>query len=217
MTIRRAAPGPLAMALIALFYLCALFVGVGAMTSGRLDPTDCNLSLSLLANSFGDGWLGAISAIFFLAILAAISDIMLASAGNLSLQPPQAPVPSRGVIPLRNYPRVAKGAVFLIVAAAIVLGLLLQKMQIALLFAWSFNVAASANLPALTIGLSWKRATPAGVMASMLAGLVSSLLWIVLSREANFVSLTPFNQPALVTLPLSFLTLVVVSLLVPRK
>jgi len=86
-------------------------------------------------------------------------------------------------------------------------------------------VAASANLPALVMLLFWKRTTKQGIVASVLAGMVSSLGWILLSGDTfNDVygvsaarSPVPFSQPGLVTIPLSFAVLVVVSLLTRPK
>ena len=57
-------------------------------------------------------------------------------------------------------------------------------------------------------------------MASIFAGLFSSLLWIFLSGDAfthlyhrpASASPMPFNQPALVTIPLAYIVLIVVSL-----
>jgi cation/acetate symporter len=104
---------------------------------------------------------------------------------------------------------------------AIILGIAFQKMNPAFLVAWAFNIAASANLPAITMLLFWKGTTRQGITASILVGLLSSLGWILLSTDA-FVSVygmkatdspVPFNQPAIVTIPLAYITLIVVSLI----
>jgi cation/acetate symporter len=96
------------------------------------------------------------------------------------------------------------------------------------LVGWAFNVAASANLPALVMLLFWKRTTKEGIIAAMSVGLVTSLAWILGSADtlekvfgysaadASARAFVPFSQPAIVTVPLGFLTLVVVSLLTPR-
>ena len=86
-----------------------------------------------------------------------------------------------------------------------------------------FNVAASANLPSLVMLLFWKRTSKHGITASIFVGLFSSLAWVLMSDEAykNIYgadptkALVPFSQPALVTLPLAFVVLIVVSLLTP--
>jgi len=105
------------------------------------------------------------------------------------------------------------------------LGILFKNFNAGFLVGWAFNVAASANLPALILLLFWKRTTRQGVIASVLAGLSSSLAYLSGSAPAfqNVYGLTPaevverawvpFSQPAPVTLPLALVALVVVSFL----
>jgi cation/acetate symporter len=108
---------------------------------------------------------------------------------------------------------------------AILLGILFQKFNVAFLVAWAFNVAASANLPAITMLLFWKGTTKKGITASIIVGLLSSLTWIMLSSDAyvNIYGKTAadapmkMNQPALFTIPLSYLTLIVVSLITSKR
>ena len=107
---------------------------------------------------------------------------------------------------------------------AIVFGVLFEKMNVTFLVGWAFNVAASANLPALVMLLFWKRTTKQGIIAAMSIGLVGSLAWILVSADtlekiygfsaadAASRALVPFSQPAIVTVPLGFLTLIVVSI-----
>jgi len=110
-------------------------------------------------------------------------------------------------------------------AVAMLLGVLFERMNVTFLVGWAFNIAASANLPALVMALYWKRATRQGIAAAILVGMISSLGWILLSAQAfrdvyglpAASALVPFSQPAIVTLPLGFLVLVVVSLLTPRQ
>jgi cation/acetate symporter len=86
-------------------------------------------------------------------------------------------------------------------------------------------VAASANLPSLVRLLFWRRTTSQGIIAAVVVGMVSSLAWILLSGDAfQFVyglartdAPVPFDQPGIVTIPLGFATLVVVSLLTGSK
>jgi cation/acetate symporter len=105
-----------------------------------------------------------------------------------------------------------------------VLGILFEKLNVTFLVGWAFNVAASANLPSLVMLLFWKRTTRQGIAAAILAGMVSSLAWLLLSGPAyQYVyhldparALAPFSQPGLVTIPLGFVVLVVVSLMTSK-
>jgi len=107
-----------------------------------------------------------------------------------------------------------------------VLGLLFKNFNASFLVGWAFNVAASANLPALLMALFWKRATKQGVAAAIMVGLCSSLAWVLLSKEAfekvyglpGSGALMPFSQPAVVTIPLGAIAGIVVSYLTtPRS
>ena len=71
--------------------------------------------------------------------------------------------------------------------------------------------------------LFWKRTTRQGIIAAVVVGMVSSLGWILLSADtftkvyglSADLAVVPFSQPGIVTIPLGFLTLIVVSLLTP--
>src|SRR5947207_7391519 len=107
---------------------------------------------------------------------------------------------------------------------AIGLGILFRNLNVNFLVGWAFNIAASANLPALVVLLFWKRTTRQGIIAAIIIGMLSSLAWILLSAQAYrdvynldpAKALVPFSQPAIVTIPLGFAVLVLVSLLTQR-
>jgi cation/acetate symporter len=108
---------------------------------------------------------------------------------------------------------------------AMVLGVVFKSMNVSFLVGWAFAIAASANLPAIFGIIFWKKATARGIIASILAGLVSSLTLILLSQDTftNVYHLVgvkapnPIGQPAIISVPISFITLVVVSLLTQPK
>jgi cation/acetate symporter len=121
--------------------------------------------------------------------------------------------------------RLAKIASIVVGAIAIVLGILFQKMNVSYLVGWAFSVAASANLPSLVMLLFWKGTTRQGIIAAVTVGMTSSLAWILLSADTftkvygldASAAVVPFSQPGIVTIPLGFLTLLVVSLLTRPK
>jgi cation/acetate symporter len=124
-----------------------------------------------------------------------------------------------------NKVRVAKIASVVVGVIAIVLGIGFEKMNVNYLVGWAFSIAASANLPALVMLLFWKETTRQGITAAIFVGMTSSLGWILLSADTyrNVYgwppenALAPFSQPGIVTIPLGFVTLVVVSLLTRRR
>lgn len=105
------------------------------------------------------------------------------------------------------------------------LGIAAKNFNVGFLVGWAFNVAASANLPAIVCLLFWKGTTRQGMIASITVGLASSVLWLLLTKEAfqnlygqpiTNLGIMPFSQPALVTVPLALVTLIVVSLITKR-
>jgi cation/acetate symporter len=203
---------------IGFFYVLTLYLGLGAMTSGALDITNSNMAAPLLAKSISEWMFAVISAIAFTTVLGTVSGLILACAGAVTHDL------LCGVLRVElsdhEKVRVAKITSVAVGAAAIVLGILFRQLNVSYLVGWAFSVAASANLPSLVMLLFWKRTTKEGVIAAVIVGMVSSLAWILLSAD-TFASvyglpaekaIVPFSQPGLVTIPLGFATLIVVSL-----
>lgn len=98
-------------------------------------------------------------------------------------------------------------------------------MNVSFLVGWAFNIAASANLPALIMLLFWKRTTRQGISVAIVVGMLTSLAWILLSAQTYKDvyglpperAIVPFSQPGIVTIPLGFAVLTVVSLLTSRS
>ena len=207
---------------IGFFYVLTLYLGLGAMTSGALDLTDSNLAAPLLAKSINEWLFAVITAIAFTTVLGTVSGLILASAGAVAHDL----VRGWGLVGLSDYEtmRIAKFASVGVGLVAMVLGIVFAKLNVNFLVGWAFSIAASANLPSLVMLLFWRGTTQQGIIASVLVGMLSSLGWILLSED-TFVNvyglaadqaLVPFSQPGLVTIPLSFATLIIVSLLSRR-
>jgi cation/acetate symporter len=205
-------------AAIGFFYVLTLYLGLGAMTSGALDLTDTNMSAPLLANSIRPWLFAVISAIAFTTVLGTVSGLILASSGAVAHDL------LIGVMGMKlsgeAQVKVAKLAAVVVGGIAIVLGVLFKELNVGYLVGWAFSVAASANLPALVMLLFWKKTTKEGIIASVLVGMISSLGWILLSADTYKSvyglnpenAIAPFSQPGIITIPLAFITLIVVSL-----
>ncbi|TWT48437.1 sodium/solute symporter [Botrimarina hoheduenensis] len=206
-------------ACIGFFYVLTLYMGLGAMTSGALDPTDSNMAAPLLAKSMSNTLFAVISAIAFTTVLGTVSGLILASAGAVTHDLLDSVLTEP--LPDERKVFVAKCASVVVGVLAIVLGILFKGMNVSYLVGWAFSVAASANLPSLIMLLFWPKVTKQGIIAAVTIGMVSSLAWILLSADtyAKIYGLpasdawAPFSQPGLVTIPLGFATLVAVSLL----
>ena len=208
---------------IGFFYILTLFLGLGAMTSGAMDLTDGNMSAPLLARSFGEYPFAVISAIAFTTVLGTVSGLILAASGAVAHD-----ILTRYMRRDLNDQQKVRAGKFAAVAVgilAMILGILFRSFNVTFLVGWAFNVAASANLPALVMLLFWKGTTKEGITAGIFAGLLSSLAWILLSADAfkNLYGLdesrawAPFNQPGIVTIPLGFAVLIAVSLMTKRN
>ncbi len=207
---------------IGTFYVLTLYLGLGAMTGGVLDTSDSNMAAPLLARSFGSVLFALISSVAFFTVLGTVSGLVLAGSGAVArdlVTTVMGRTPDE-----RAQVRIARIASLGLGAGAMALGLLFKDLNASFLVGWAFNVAASANLPALLMALFWKRATRHGVATAIMVGLCSSLAWVLLSKDAfekvyglpGGDALVPFSQPALVTIPLSAIAGVVVSLATGR-
>jgi cation/acetate symporter len=210
-------------AAIGFFYVLTLFLGLGAMTSGGLDVTDSNMSAPLLARSFNQLLFAVISAVAFTTVLGTVSGLIMAASGAVAHD-----LMSNFLkmdMDEHRKVRAAKIAALCVGAIAIVLGILFAKMNVNFLVGWAFNIAASANLPALVMLLFWKRTTKQGITVAVIVGMLSSLAWILLSAQAYkdvyglnpADAIVPFSQPAIVTIPLGFIVLIAVSLMTQPK
>ncbi|BCS34294.1 cation acetate symporter [Luteitalea sp. TBR-22] len=207
---------------IGLFYVLTLYLGLGAMTSGALDVSNTNMAAPLLARSFSEPLFAVISAIAFTTVLGTVSGLILAASGAVVHDL----LTHVWRMELTDDAKVRAGKLVAVVVGivAMLLGIAFEKLNVSFLVGWAFNVAASANLPSLVMLLFWKRTTKQGIVAAIMVGMASSLGWILASAQAYKdvygwppeQALVPFSQPGIVTIPLGFLVLIVVSLLTPR-
>jgi len=212
-----------AIAVIGFFYILTLFIGLGAMTGGVVDIVNNNMSAPLLAKSFGIALFDIISAIAFATVLGTVSGLIVASSGAVAHDLMDKFLKVR----MSDRDKVLAGKITAVVVGciAMVLGIVFKGMNVSYLVGWAFAIAASANLPAILMILFWKRTTAKGIMSSILVGLISSVTLILLSQKtfnevyhlAHIHAPVQINNPAIISVPLSFLTLIIVSLITRRS
>lgn len=210
-----------AIASIGFFYILTLFMGLGAMVNAVMNPTDSNMAAPLLARSFGELLFAVISAIAFATVLGTVSGLIVAASGAVAHD-----LMDRFAnrhMDERQKVRAGKISAFVVGALAIVLGILFKGMNVTFLVGLAFAVAASANLPAILMLLFWKKTTAKGITASIVTGIVSSLGLILFSPDLYkqygldpAAAPIPFSNPGIVSIPLSFIVLVLVSLMTQR-
>ncbi|MBN1267392.1 MAG: cation acetate symporter [Anaerolineales bacterium] len=211
-----------AIAAIGFFYVLTLFMGLGAMVNGSINPADSNMAAPLLARTFGEMLFAVISAIAFATVLGTVSGLIVAASGAIAHDLFDRYLNIK--MDDRQKVRAGKISAFVIGGIAILLGILFKGINVSFLVGLAFAVAASANLPAILMLLFWKKTTAKGIAASIGVGIVSSLGLIALSPELFKLyglnpldAPVPINNPGIISIPLSFITLIVVSLLTGKR
>ncbi len=200
------------------FGAIALVLGEPAFTdaAGRLIGGPNMVALHLADRLGGAPLLGFISAVAFATILAVVSGLAIAGASAAS-HDLYARVLRRGRASEAEEVRVSKGATVVISLCAMALGLAFENQNIAFLVGLVFAIAASANFPVLVLSVSWPGLTTRGAVAGSLAGLGCALGLMILGPGIWTAVLSlgaapfPYDNPALVSVPLAFLTAVAVS------
>jgi cation/acetate symporter len=211
-----------AIAAIGFFYILTLYMGLGAMTSGVNDMESSNMAGPLLAKSFGIGIFSIISAIAFATVLGTVSGLIVASSGAIAHDF----IDKYLKVEMTDKQKVRAGkiAAFSVGILAIILGIVFKGMNVSFLVGLAFAIAASANLPSILAVIFWKKTTSRGIASSITAGILSSIILILLSPSmferyglAKTDAIIPFDNPGIVSIPLAFIVLVVVSLLTQKK
>ncbi len=218
----------IATGLIGLFYLMTFILGFGAMVlvgPATIKGIDAggNMAAPMLAELLGGrAFLGFIAAVAFATILAVVAGLALSGAAAIS-HDLWSSVLRKGNPKPGEEIRVARIATIVLALVAIALGMAFKGQNVAFMVGLAFAIAASANFPALVLSVFWRRTSTAGAASSMVVGTTATLLLIALSPAVQIdllhhtTAIFPLKNPALVTIPLSFLTGILVSLLAPDR
>jgi cation/acetate symporter len=212
--------------LIGFFYLLTFILGFGAMVIVGPDVITSidkggNMAAPLLAEALGGTpLLGFIAAVAFATILAVVAGLTLSGAAALS-HDLWVHVARNGHAPQNEQLAVARAATIVLAVIAITLGITFKGQNVAFMVSLAFAIAASANFPALLLTIFWSRYTTAGAVTSMVVGTVATLVLIYLSPTVQVDILKhegawfPLKNPALLTMPLSFIAGALVSMVRP--
>ncbi len=209
------------------FALLFAFVGPGAIALVMDDPAfqapdgkgilgGGNMAVLHLATALGGQPLfGVLSGIAFATILAVVAGLTIsaasASSHDLATTLRGRPLADRQEVLVFRLATVA------ISMTAVLLAILFQHENVAFLAALVFAIAASTNFPVLILALYWKGTTAAGAMAGGFAGLVGSVVLIILGPAVwvkilgHAAPVFPSDYPTLVTVPLAFIVAILVS------
>jgi cation/acetate symporter len=214
--------------LIGGFYLLTFVLGFGAMVlvgpeAIRAVDAGGNMAAPLLAEALGGTpLLGFIAAVAFATILAVVAGLTLSGAAALS-HDLWVNVVRNGIASGGEELRIARFATVGLGIVAVALGITFKGQNVAFMVSLAFAIAASGNFPALCLAIFWRRATTGGLLASIIVGTVTTLGLIYLSPTIQIDILKnesapfPLKNPALVTIPLSFLVGIIGSLATARR
>jgi cation/acetate symporter len=214
---------------ISVFYSLLFVLGFGAIALVSANPEfrdpaggligGVNMVALHLADAVGGSLLlGFISAVAFATILAVVSGLTLAGASAAS-HDIYARVLRKGRASEREEVLVSKLAAVAISLLAMALGVVFENQNIAFMVGLVFAIAASANFPVILLSIVWPDLTTKGAVSGSLAGLISSVGLVALSPGVWTATLKlgaapfPYDNPALVSVPLAFAVSWVVSML----
>ncbi|UXY51367.1 cation acetate symporter [Pseudomonas tohonis] len=215
---------------IGFFFLVVMVLGYSAIVIVGTDPQffvggdikgaligGGNMVAMHLAKAVGGNlFLGFLSAVAFATILAVVSGLALAGASAIS-HDLYATVLKKGAATEAQEMRVTRIATVCLGIVAIGLGILFEKQNVAFLVGLTFGIAASTNFPVLIMAMYWKDLTTRGALAGGFVGLLTALVLVILSPAVwvsvlgNATAIYPYDHPALFSMPLAFLVIVVVS------
>jgi cation/acetate symporter len=178
---------------IGYFYILTVTIGFGAAVligadSGQLGrdvimsiDKGGNMAGPLLAEALGGPvFLGFLAAVAFATILAVVAGLTLAGASALS-HDLYVGVIRRGQANEKEEVKVAKIATVGLGLTAMLLAMAFKGQNVAFMVGLAFAIAASANFPALIMSLMWKKFSTQGAVWSIYTGMISAVVFIVLS------------------------------------
>ena len=215
--------------LIGYFYLLTFIIGFGAIlfvsnnpqfldvakmaVTGKLELVGGNnmAAVHLSDAVGGDLFMGFISAVAFATILAVVAGLTLSGASAIS-HDLYANVFRKGRTTPESELRMSKIATLGLAIFAMILGVLFEKQNVAFMVGLAFSVAACANFPVLVLSMFWKGLTTRGAVIGGVAGLVTAVTLIILSKAVwvdtlgiSDTPINPLNGPAIFAMPLSFI------------
>jgi Na+(H+)/acetate symporter ActP len=206
------------LALLGVFYLLPPVYGAlgrlyapDLIGSGRADTVVLELPSRMIGGVGGDLLSALTTAGAFAAFLSTSSGLTIAVAGVLSQD-----VMGRSFRGVRSF----QAAAVVAVVVPLVLAVLADGVGVARAVGLAFAVAASTFCPLLVLGIWWRRLTDVGALAGMVVGGGLSGFAVVdtlLRHEHTGWTAALLSHPAAWTVPAAFLTMVLGSLLTPRR
>ena len=210
-----------AMGIISYFQLIVLFIGLGAIVLLTNNPefTDGGLQVRGGSNMAaihlsqiigGNIFMGFICAVAFATILAVVSGLMISAAATIS-HDLFAGVIRKGKCTDAEELRVSRLTVLALSVVGMLLAILFQGQNVAVLATLPLVIAASANFPVLLLFMYWKGFTTRGAQWGGYTGLLLAVSLIILGPNVwvNVLGheqpLFPYTYPTLFSMGACFL------------
>lgn len=214
---------------IGYFYILTFVIGFGAIIFVSTNPQFLtaeggliggnNMAAIHLAQATGGSiFLGFISAVAFATILAVVSGLTLAGASAIS-HDLYASVLKKGNASEKDEIRISKISTVCLGVVAVGLGILFEQQNIAFMVGLAFAVAASCNFPVLFMSMFWRKLTTRGALIGGGLGLFTAVACVIMgptvwvSILGNAEPIVPYKHPAIFSVPVAFLGIIVFSLL----
>jgi Na+(H+)/acetate symporter ActP len=191
----------------AIFAVLGRLEAPGLYVSGQTDSVVLVLPRLASAGIVGTALGALVAAGAFAAFLSTSSGLFISMAGALSHD-----IMDRGV-------RTFRASAVLIGVVMTALGVFVAGVSINVLVGWAFAIAASTFCPLLLLGIWWRRLTWIGALGGLILGGGASSLAVILTMVGVGKTGWPavlLGEPAIWTVPLAFVTMVVLSLATPR-
>ena len=181
------------------------------VATGRTDAVVLELPARMVGGLGGELLSALTAAGAFAAFLSTSSGLTIAVAGVISQD-----VMGRTFRGVRAF----QSAAVVAVSAPLVMAVVAENVSVARLVGLAFAVAASTFCPLLVLGIWWRRLTAVGAVTGMAAGGLLSVAAVVTTLVGGIPSGwvgAVVAQPAAVTVPVAFVTMIVVSLATGRR
>ncbi|WP_371762869.1 cation acetate symporter [Massilia sp.] len=205
---------------IGYFYILTFIIGFGAIVLVGTNPAfkdaagkllgGNNMAAVHLANAVGgDVFLGFISAVAFATILAVVAGLTLSGASAVS-HDLYATVVKKGQPAPGSELRVSRITTVFLGIAAVLLGIVFEKINVAFMVSLAFAIAASANFPVLFMSVLWSKCTTRGATVGGFLGLATAVILTLLSKSVwvdvfhNAHEIFPYTSPALFSMTVGF-------------
>ncbi len=207
--------------IMSVFYVFILIIGLGSIailwgqpeyytSAGKLIGGSNMVALHSAKAIGGDLLFGFMSAVAFATILAVVAGLTLAAAAAVA-HDLYAIVIKKGNSDPKKELRLTKITVLCVGVISVILGLVFETQNIAVITAFALAIAASVNFPLLLLSMYWRGLTSRGAVIGGTLTFLFTVVIIILSDSiwvqvlGNETAVFPYVYPTIFTMPAGFI------------